>query len=119
MNSFLGEEEFFEMVSREDSEYPANDVRAPSALKARLYSTLVREQQESGPLLNLADTKEAGHGLCVFEELVRITPAGEKAQSFNCCSVCHARLLAENFQDAPIYWANCPYVGFHKGWSKA
>lgn len=114
MNSLTPEEEFFDRLGREDDS-ESRPVRAPSALKSRLYSALVREQEESGPLLSLPDTKTAPHGLCVFEELVRIAPVGKKAQSFNCCSVCHARVLAENLEDAPIYWGNCPYVQFHRG----
>ena len=87
---------------------------APSSLKANIYSALVRRQQESGPLLSLSETKLAARGLCVFEKLVQILPVGEEAKSFNCCSVCHARVLAETMENAPIYWGHCPYAGFQK-----
>ena len=85
---------------------------APSSLKARLYSALVREQQESGPLASLDETVAAGHGICVFERLVQISPVGEGAKSPFFCQVCHARVLAEAFDNPPIYWAYCPYVAF-------
>ena len=86
--------------------------RAPSSLKARLYSALVREQQQSGPLASLDDTVAAGYGICVFEKLVQISPVGEKAKSPFFCQVCHARMLAEAFDNPPVYWVHCPYVAF-------
>jgi hypothetical protein len=86
--------------------------RAPSSLKARLYSALVREQQQSGSLASLDATAAAGYGICVFEKLVQISPIGEKAKSPFFCQLCHARVLAEAFDNPPIYWAHCPYVRF-------
>jgi hypothetical protein len=88
--------------------------RAPSSLKARLYSALVRKQQERGPLASLQATVSAGHGLCVFEKLVQIAPVGEKAKSPFFCEICHARVLAEHFDRAPIFWQGCPYVRFRE-----
>jgi hypothetical protein len=88
--------------------------RAPSSLKARLYSALVREQQASGPLLSLDDTVAAGHSICVFEKLVQIAPVGKALKSPFFCQVCHARILAENFEAPPIFWPHCPYVSFKK-----
>jgi hypothetical protein len=32
----------------------------------------------------------------------------------NPCRVCHARLLAEQFESPPIYWPHCPYVSFRR-----
>ena len=87
---------------------------APSRLKARIYSSLVKRQQLSGPLLSLNRTKESGRDLCVFEELVQILPVGERAKRFNCCSVCHARILGEQLEHPPIFWGNCPYVAFRR-----
>ena len=84
----------------------------PSSLKARLYSAVVREQQKSGPLASLDETVAAGYGICVFERLVQISPVGEKAKSPFFCQVCHARMLAETFDNPPIFWAHCPYVAF-------
>jgi hypothetical protein len=88
------------------------DERAPSSMKARLYSALVHEQQLSGPLASLDVTAAAGHSLCVFEKLVQIAPLGEKAKSPFFCRVCHARALAESFENPPIFWPHCPYVAF-------
>jgi hypothetical protein len=107
------DEGFFLLFGRLDA--PAVDERAPSRLKARLYSALVRKQQETGPLMSLEETQRAGHGLCVFEKLVQIAPVSEAAKSPFFCTACHARILAENFESAPIFWSCCPYVGFQKG----
>lgn len=86
--------------------------RAPSSLKARLYSALIRRQQETGPLATLEQSVSAGHDVCVFEKLVQIAPVGDSAKSPFFCEVCHARILAEHFDHAPIFWAGCPYVKF-------
>jgi hypothetical protein len=86
--------------------------RAPSSLKARLYSAVIQEQQASGPLASLDETVAAGHDVCVFEKLVQIAPIGQKAKSPFFCQVCHARILAEGFDNPPIFWAHCPYVEF-------
>jgi hypothetical protein len=88
--------------------------RAPARLKARIYSALVNRLSESGPLLSLPETKAAGSKLCVFEEGVAALPLGERVASANLCSVCHARLLAEHMDRAPIFWPNCPYAAFHR-----
>ena len=85
---------------------------APPSLKSRIYSALVARQAASGPLLSLPTVKAAGRGLCVFEELVRIAPLGENVKSYNSCRVCHARVAAEHWDSAPIFWPRCPYVGF-------
>lgn len=87
---------------------------APSRLKSRVYSALVRAQQETGALQSLAHSEAAGHGLCVFEKLVQIAPIGEKAKAPFICWTCHARILAEYMENAPIYWPNCPYTVFQK-----
>lgn len=83
---------------------------APARLKAKLYSTLMQRAAETGPLLDLRETKACGHKLCIFEEFVRIAPFGDKAKSLNICRLCHARVLAERIENAPIYWSACPYV---------
>jgi hypothetical protein len=88
--------------------------RAPCSLKARLYSALIRKQQESGSLASLQASVSAGHPICVFEKLVQIAPLSEKAKSPFFCEVCHARVLAEHFENAPIFWAGCPYVTFKR-----
>ena len=87
---------------------------APPRLKSRVYSALVRAQQETGALQSLTQSEAAGHGLCVFEKLVLIAPIGERAKAPFICWTCHARILAEHMENAPIYWPNCPYVAFQK-----
>ena len=113
MTSQIPEDEFFERVAA-GAELPPTAVEAPSQLKSQIYSMLTLRQAATGPLASLTQTKAAGHGLCFFEELVRIAPAGERVKSLNICRVCHARVLAEHVEKAPIYWPNCPYVNFHK-----
>ncbi|MGH9453028.1 MAG: hypothetical protein ACRD2O_03555 [Terriglobia bacterium] len=88
--------------------------QASSRLKARIYSALMLEESAQGSLRSMPATKAEGHSLCVFEELVRISPVGEKLKSLNICRVCHARLLAEVMENPPIYWGGCPYVNFKK-----
>jgi len=88
--------------------------RASSSLKARLYTTLIHEQQKSGPLTSLDETVKAGYDICIFEKLVQIAPVNEQAKSHFFCQVCHARVLGEIFDHAPIYWPDCPYVAFKK-----
>ena len=107
------ENDFFELSAKtawEDS----LAAPAPARLKSKVYSALVRHMEASGPLLAVGET-EATHGLCVFEKLVEITPLPEKLQTFNACSICHARVLAESLEHPPIYWKNCPYVNFKHG----
>ena len=90
----------------------SGDEQAPSSLKARLYSALIHEQQQTGPLASLAASVEAGHGICVFEKLVQIAPIGEQAKTPFFCQVCHARVLAEHSDNPLIFWSHCPYVKF-------
>jgi len=87
---------------------------APASLKAKVYSALVRRQVENGPLASLTESALCGHELCVFEQIVRISPVGERVKSLNICRVCHARVLAEHMDNPPIYWPGCPYVEFKK-----
>lgn len=86
--------------------------RAPSSLKARLYSALIHEQQQTGPLASLDASVEAGHEICIFEKLVQIAPVGEQAKTPFFCQVCHARILAEYSDNPLIFWSHCPYVKF-------
>jgi hypothetical protein len=109
---FLPDEEQLEALAAQAEATAADSTPAPSEVKSRLYSALLRLQEESGPLLSLAASKAAGNELCVFENLVQVAPLGAAPKSFNCCSVCHARLLAERFSNAPIFWDGCPYVAF-------
>jgi hypothetical protein len=97
----------------------SSEFRAPSRLKSRIYSALV--EQREGRLLSdirrpsgrsLSRVKAEGRKLCVFEELVQIAPIGESAKRPNLCRICHARILAETIENAPVYWPGCPYVQF-------
>jgi hypothetical protein len=88
--------------------------RASAKLKSRIYSSIVSELAADGPLLSLAAVKEGGHRLCVFEHTVALMP-GESLKAKNPCRVCHARVLAERLEHAPIFWPGCPYCEFHNG----
>lgn len=107
----IPEEEFFERVA-DGTQLPSLPVRAPSKLKAQIYSALMRRQAATGRLASFSQTRAAGRALCFFEDLVRIAPVGERVKSLNICRVCHARVLAEHLEKPPIYWPNCPYVKF-------
>ena len=87
---------------------------ASSRLKSRIYSELMRQAAESGPLRSLTDTEFAGHELCVFEKLVQILPLGAKLDSVNYCRFCHGRVLGERMEGAPIPWNGCPYAEFQR-----
>jgi hypothetical protein len=104
------DEEFVKRIA--DSAGWDAPVPAPARLKARLYSALVKRQAAAGPLMSLTECSARGRQLCVFEHLVRIAPVGESVKSLNFCRVCHARILAENMENAPIYWSGCPYAAF-------
>ncbi len=109
-NSRDTEDRFFRwLADSESGDAPA--ASAPTRLKSNIYSTLISRQEEAGPLLNLCETT-ADRGLCVFERLVEISPLAQKTGSFNICRLCHARVLGERVENAPIYWGNCPYAGF-------
>ena len=103
----LDEQEFREQLITE-----VPDIAAPARLKSRIYSALVMAQAQSGPLLSLSECETGGRALCVFEKLVEIAPVGQSIESINYCRICHARVVAERFENAPIYWPGCPYAGF-------
>ena len=113
MTSQIPEEEFLERIAGA-VEQPCEQLKAPSRLKSQIYSMLTLGQAATGPLASLTQIKAAGHGLCFFEELVRIAPVGQRVKSLNICRVCHARVLAEHVEKAAIYWPNCPYVKFQR-----
>jgi hypothetical protein len=104
--------EFFRIFSKPDPE--VSEEHAPTRIKARVYSTLIREQQKTGHLQSISEIEAKGHSLCVFEKLVEITPVGEKTKSRFFCWTCHARVAAENIEKAPIFWPGCPYADFQK-----
>lgn len=89
--------------------------RAPASLKSKVYSALMTTMAASGSLLDLRDTKAAGGRLCVFENTLTVLPLGPDMRSMNPCRICHARLLGERMEHAPIFWPGCPYSEFHNG----
>jgi hypothetical protein len=111
MPSFPDEEFFLQIADQVEL---SDSTLAPARLKAKLYSALVERQRETGPLMSLTECHDRGGRLCVFEHLVRIAPVGEMMKSLNICRVCHARVLAENMENPPMYWNGCPYVEFKK-----
>lgn len=88
--------------------------RASARLKSKIYSALVRRQASTGRLLPLSATKAAGHPLCVFEEILCGIAVDDRLDSANPCRVCHARVLGEQLEAAPIFWPHCPYVEFRR-----
>jgi hypothetical protein len=104
------EERFFEQIAAGDA--PA--ASAPARLKSRIYSALMQREAQEGPLSSVSQSESEGRDLCVFEKAVAVTPAPDSIKSLNFCRVCHARVLAEYFENAPIYWGHCPYVAFQK-----
>ena len=108
----LPEEQFMETIGAQVE--LMDSLPAAANLKARIYSALVLQQAESGPLASLTESKTRGQKLCVFEQLVRIAPVGVTVKTLNICRACHARVLAEHFENPPIYWSGCPYVEFKK-----
>jgi len=112
MNNEAPETELFERLADSTDRWEIQPT-APARLKARIYSALVRQQRESGPLSSLTEIKADGRNLCIFEKAWTLAPIGEGLKRLNLCRVCHARLLAEKMEKAPIYWSGCPYVDFH------
>src|SRR5579863_7113881 len=110
MSEFLHSENFMDQLSARAELRAA--VRAPSRLKSRVYSALMRAEAASGALASLSKCRDSGGVLCVWEKLVEIAPVGERAKSLNFCGVCHARVLGERFESPPIYWSGCPYAEF-------
>jgi len=86
---------------------------APATLKSKVYSQLLREMAADGPLLDLKTTKNTGGYLCVFENLLTVLPSGSDIAATNPCRICHARVLGERVDHAPIFWPGCPYAEFH------
>ena len=98
-------------IIREAEEGASAPSQAPSRLKSTILSSLIELEQADGPLRILAESKAAGEQLCVFEHIVAALPS-DNLQSRNPCAVCHARLLGEHVERAPIYWPGCPYARF-------
>jgi hypothetical protein len=89
--------------------------RAPARLKSKIYSALLTRLAEDGPLFDLKDTKNTCGQLCVFERMLTVAPRASGISAMNPCRVCHARVLGESMDHAPIFWQGCPYSDFHNG----
>lgn len=107
----MDDERWFERLAASAPTGPSD--RAPARLASRVYSTLVRRMSASGALRDLAATKEAGGHLCVFENALTVLPIGRDLLTKNPCRICHARVLGERLDRAPIFWPGCPYAEFH------
>lgn len=108
------QDDILDQLLEEAAAEELEDVKAPSRLKSRIYSALMRRQAANGALLSLPATRAAGRGLCVFESLASACPTGERVKELNLCRVCHARVLAEHIEEAPIFWKHCPYTDFQQ-----
>ena len=109
----MSDDKIFERIARNAALRP-DSPGASARLKSRIYTALVRAQQEAGPLATLTESERAGRKLCVFEKLVEIAPVGAPAKSTFQCTACHARVLAEHMENPPIWWPHCPYSEFKK-----
>ena len=107
----MSDEVWFQQLA--DMTRIASQGRAPAHLESKVYSLLVTSMAQSGPLLDLRDVKDAGGHLCVFEHAIAMLPVGAGVGSMNPCRICHARVLGERLQHAPIFWPGCPYSEFH------
>lgn len=101
----------FETLLKQSADATPATERASSRLKSRILSRLIELEQGEGPLRVLSANRAQGDSLCVFEHLVAAMPSGN-LQSRNPCRVCHARVLGEHVENAPIYWPGCPYAQF-------
>ena len=108
----MSDDRWFEQLAVATAKVPHE--RAAARLKAKIYSALLARMADSGPLRDLADTKQAGGHLCVFENALTIVPLGTDIRSMNPCRICHARVLGERMHRAPIFWPGCPYADFHQ-----
>ena len=109
----MSDDRWFEHLAKSTSD--VTQERAPARLKSKVYSALVARMAESGPLLDLTDVKRAGGRLCVFETALTVPLLGTNVSSMNPCRICHARVLGERTEHAPIFWPGCPYSEFHNG----
>jgi hypothetical protein len=109
----MSDDIWFERLAEVTGDVPHE--RASARLTSRVYSALVARMAESRPLLDLADIKQSGGRLCVFETALTVFPLGTNVSSMNPCRVCHARVLGERMEHAPIFWPGCPYSEFHHG----
>ena len=107
----MADELWFERLAEATGELTPE--HTPAKLKSRTYSALVARMAESGSLLDLTETRNSGGRLCVFETVLTVVPFGANVSSMNPCRICHARILGERMEHAPIFWPGCPYAAFH------
>jgi len=108
----MSDDRWFERVAEASG---ATAERAPARLTAKVYSAVVARLAERGPLVDLRDSEQAGGHLCVFEQMLTLLPKATGIGAMNPCRVCHARVLGERMEHAPIFWPGCPYSEFHNG----
>ena len=109
----MSDDLWFQQLAAATADVPPEST--PARLKAKIYSSVVARLAESGPLLDLRTTKQEGGALCVFEHALAMLPVGTQVRSMNPCRICHARVLGERMEHAPIFWPGCPYSEFHQG----
>jgi hypothetical protein len=109
----MSDDRWFERLAEATAE--AVPERAPARLKSRTYSAVIAQMVASEALLELTETRKAGGRLCVFETALTVLPLGSDVRSMNPCRICHARILGERLEHAPIFWPGCPYSDFHHG----
>lgn len=110
----MSDDLWFERLAAAETESGTVE-HAPARLRSKIYSALVARMAESGALRDLAETKQAGGHLCVFENALVMLPIGAGIRSTNPCRICHARVLGERMEHAPVFWPGCPYSTFHNG----
>ena len=98
-------------LMKEAAEAVPAPMHASSRLKSRILSRLIALEQAEGPLRVLSANQANGDEICVFEKVLALMPS-ENVQSRNLCAVCHARVLGERVENAPISWRGCPYAQF-------
>ncbi len=116
----IGDDTFFERLAAGSDPSGFSPETAPVALKDKLFTSLVSRQQDDGAFDTLAARTAAepvppSLKSRIYSALVARQAASGPLLSLpavNCCRVCHARVLAEHMDSAPIYWPRCPYVGF-------
>ena len=109
----MSDDRWFEQLATMTDVATGPESHAPATLKSKIYSSVVKQMAAGGRLLSLATTKAEGRKLCVFEDVLALLPVGEALREKNPCRVCHARLLGEHVDRAPIFWPGCPYSDFH------
>ena len=109
-DSRANDEALFERLAALETPEPF----APSRLKSRVYSALMREATRTRQMQSLGESEAAGGCLCVFERFVQILPLPAAMATLNYCRFCHPRLLGEAMEGAPVFWKGCPYAEFQR-----